>query len=415
MLDRRSLVRRVAPVLIASLLSAVACLGDERGRLSALETGALLDPPAARLPTPEAPCGPAGPVDPSVRRTPYVQDVDASGGAVVWTADATAPGRLIWTDLDGTPRGVVVPEREPSEYLRDATQYVARVEGLEPGERVCYALETDDGRRLFGPLALRAAPAPRADGPIGLIVFGDSGGATDDQRALAAQMATVPADLMLHTGDVAYYDGTLPQLEAGYFEVYAPLIRSVPMFPASGNHDYHTDDAAPFREVFVLPDDAPEPERWYSFDWGPLHVAVLDSERDGDTQAAWLRRDLEASDRPWTIVTAHQGPYSSGSHGGSDGFRDRYQPILEAHGVQLVLTGHDHHYERTRPVNGVTYVVTGGGGYSTRAPGAWTEHTAFALDVVHFVHVSIEGETMRVHAIDATGREFDGVEIPMRS
>jgi hypothetical protein len=78
--------------------------------------------------------------------------------------------------------------------------------------------------------------------------------------------------------------------------------------------------------------------------------------------------------------------------------------------VKLVLAGHEHDYERTRPVDGVTYVITGGGGKGTRpvGKGSWT---AFSDAVIHFVYVTVEGDVLRLHAIDATGREFDGLEL----
>jgi hypothetical protein len=82
--------------------------------------------------------------------------------------------------------------------------------------------------------------------------------------------------------------------------------------------------------------------------------------------------------------------------------------------VELVLAGHVHNYERTRPIDGVTYVVTGGGGRGTREV-AESEFTAYSARVAHFVHVTIAGETMRLVAIDATGQPFDAGEIAARS
>lgn len=398
-------MRTAAPVAIA-FFALAGCLADESGRVAAQNTGGALEAPAPRLAAPESFCGEAVEADPSIRRHPYLQGVSDRAGTVVWTA--TAPARVVLSTPAGERLDVLEPRVEATEHLADATQYVARAAGLEPGTVYCYALEGAGGRVLAGPHDLRTAPAPGAEERVDIVVFGDSGGATEDQLALARQLPTVPADLMLHTGDLAYLDGTLAQLEAGYFDVYEPLLARIPMFPTSGNHDYDTDSGGPYREVFVLPNE----ERWYSFDWGPVHVVALDTERDGAEQAEWLRRDLEANDRPWTIVTAHKGPYSSGPHGGNGAFRELYQPLLEAHGVQLVLTGHDHHYERHEPIGGVTYIVTGGGGWSTRRPSPDGEHTAFAEGVVHFVYLAVEGDTLRAHAIDATGREFDAVEIP---
>ena len=110
-------------------------------------------------------------------------------------------------------------------------------------------------------------------------------------------MATVPFDFMIHTGDIAYGGGTRAAFEGNFFRIYADYLKYFPVFPASGNHEYDSDDAAPFREVFVLPENGgPEGiERWYSYDWGDVHFVALDLERTGPVQAAWLDADLTAN------------------------------------------------------------------------------------------------------------------------
>jgi hypothetical protein len=152
-------------------------------------------------------------------------------------------------------------------------------------------------------------------------------------------------------------------------------------------------------------------ETWYSFDWGDVHFVGLDTEKTGASQAAWLDRDLSSSDKPWKIVFAHKPPFSSGDHGSDSAFRSYFVPAMSKYGVQLVLNGHDHDYERTKPIAGTTYVVTGGGGRSTRSVGA-SEFTAFSEDVLHFAEVEVGQNDLIVHAIDATGLEFDSARIP---
>jgi hypothetical protein len=87
-------------------------------------------------------------------------------------------------------------------------------------------------------------------------------------------------------------------------------------------------------------------------------------------------------------------------------FRDTFGPILEKYKVDLVLSGHDHDYERIAPQNGVHYVVTGGGGRGTRAVGS-SSFTDFAEQVLNFVYVEVEGDRLLLHAIDGEGTEFD--------
>jgi 3',5'-cyclic AMP phosphodiesterase CpdA len=220
---------------------------------------------------------------------------------------------------------------------------------------------------------------------------------------------------MLILGDVAYEDGTLEQFEHNVFDVYQDLFRSFPVFPISGNHEYETADAAAFREVFVLPENGGPAgvERWYSYDWGPIHFVALDTELVNAEQQAWLDADLAATTQPWKVVYLHKPPFSSGVHGSDLAVRDRFVPTFVRHGVQLVLAGHDHDYERTDVLDGITYVVSGGGGRGTRGVGS-SSWTAFSVEVLHFLLVRTQGERMLVHAIDATGREFDSTVIPLR-
>jgi len=246
-------------------------------------------------------------------------------------------------------------------------------------------------------------------------VLGDLGKQSSDQYAVLEQLEDVRSDFVLLTGDVAYNDGTRAQIEYNVFAVYREMMSLVPFFPAIGNHDYHTDEAGPFREAFALFENggAQGLERWYSFDWGPVHVTVLDTEKVGDTQKSWLEADLAASDAPFTVVVLHRPPFSSGSHGSSDGVRDAFVPLF-ANRVDLVLAGHDHDYERTHEIDGVTYIVTGGGGIGTRSVGD-SEFTALSVQVAHFVHVSVDESEMRVVAIDGMGESFDSIVIPART
>lgn len=229
---------------------------------------------------------------------------------------------------------------------------------------------------------------------------------------MSAQVALVPHDFVLITGDVAYPEGRPGDLEANMFAVYGPMMASTPYFPATGNHDYRTDRGEPLREAFALFDNGgPHAhERWYSFDWGPMHVVVLDTEAHDRDQTRWLKADLAATTQPWTVAVTHRPPYSSGHHGSARCTRRRFSPIFAERHVDLVLSGHDHDYERTRPIDGVTYVVTGGGGVGTRAVDR-SSFTAWSAQVAHFVHVTADPTRLTLAAVDATGAVFDSVEL----
>lgn len=389
----------------------LACTSAE-ARLAAVGTGDVADEPAERRsPTQDlrVQCGQgvltsAGEVE--IERMPYVQRVESTSAVVMFTTrGAASPPSL---EL-ARPGGAIVERLAPQHDPADSTgrQWAVRLSSLDADATYCYSLEG-----WSEPSGFRTAPLAGVGTKVSFVAFGDSGGGEDTRALVRDQLETVAFDLILHTGDIAYGSGTLSQLENRFFASYSDLLGSIPVFPTTGNHDYETNGAAPYRQVFALPENgSPEGlERWYSFDWGDVHFVALDTERLNAAQTLWLERDLSENELPWTIAYMHRPPYSSGTHGGSQSVRDTLVPAFEAHGVQVVLSGHDHDYERTHPINGVTYVVTGGGGHGTRTVGR-SSFTAFSEAVLHFVYGEVDGEYLVLHAIDAAGREFDSVRI----
>jgi hypothetical protein len=405
---------RACPCLIVafSVAIGVGC-GDENqlGRIRATKTGDTSQGPPPRVPYEEAlneACGAAEPGRRNVLlRGPYLQRVTATSATIVWTARNGGEVEVVSPSSD--LRVEVSAEADTSAPLPVGHQWVADVEGLEPGSIHCYSIRDGEGA-LVSHVGFRTAPDE--DEPIRFVAFGDVGARTGDQRAVYDQIRTVASDFVVVTGDVAYEEGKLSELEDNFFGVYRELLRHVPVFPASGNHDYETDDAAPFRQAFVLPENGGGGgvERWYAFDWGPVHVVVLDTERLGDEQRDWLEADLAATTAIWKIAVLHRPPFSSGDHGSDMAVRALFAPVFERHGVQLVLAGHDHDYERTHELGGVTYVVTGAGGRGTRDVGT-SDFTAFSEPVSHFSYVEATPDELVLRAIDGTGAHFDGVRL----
>lgn len=395
------------------VLGLAACATNEAGNLGATKLGDTSHPATRGSPIAElrAACGDGTPTSDGsvIARQPYLQQVTSRSAMIGWVTLAPDGEHVDVTLPDGSPVNGAIAERE-SVVVRSVgeNQMWARIEGLQPDTIYCYSIA--NGSSLNARTGFRTAPSADDDRPIGILAFGDSGGGGSDQHALLEQMFQFPYELIIHTGDVAYDDGTIAQFEDNVFGVYAELFRNLPFFPAAGNHDHNSASAAPFRSVFALPGDSVETETWYSFDWGRIHFAALDTEGDYATQMAWLDADLAASTSPWKIVYLHRPPYSSGSHGSDTGLRNLLAPIAERHGVQLVMAGHDHNYERMIPQSGVAYVVTGGGGRGTRSVGV-SSFTAFSEAVIHFVYLEVGLDELVLHAIDATGVEFDSMVV----
>ncbi|MGE0790575.1 MAG: metallophosphoesterase [Sandaracinaceae bacterium] len=402
--------------MTALLTWSTGCDSGERGLLAAVRTGNLIAVMPARVlwPNEMQPQCERPEETGALVRAPYVQRVGDHGASVLWRSDAAALEHVTFWDPGDVSEGREV-------YAVESTgKWVprhARLDDLRPGTVHCYVLQRDEAgeeKVVAGPYPFRTAPeGSDEDEEVHVVVFGDSGTGLEEQRLLAEQMRTVRSDLILHTGDIAYEGGDDDELEAHVFDVYAPLLRSVPMFPSLGNHDLVANRGEGFARAFELP-RASDPEgvdRWYSFDFGPAHFVALDSTADFEEQVAWLDRDLEATDLPWVVVYFHHPLYSSGVHGSSHDRREEIAPVLARHHVPLVFNGHDHDYERTIPIDGTTYVVTGGGGRPiTRADGD-SAFTAFVESAHHFVYLVIQGRVARLYAIDATGRVFDSAEL----
>jgi 3',5'-cyclic AMP phosphodiesterase CpdA len=227
---------------------------------------------------------------------------------------------------------------------------------------------------------------------------------------LFAEAQKHAVDFVLHTGDVAYPDGSFDDYERTVFAVYAPLFARAPFYPSLGNHDDVTDNGAPFRALFG--------DAHGSFDWGSAHFVTLDSNDVSAEQTAWLQKDLAASRARFKVVYFHHPAYSSGPHGDSAEVKANWVPLFDQYKVDLVLAGHDHVYERFFPLRagarddtGTLYITTGGGGaelYPRK-----TEHANSALfqQKHHFVLLDASDCRMEISAVAIGGLVLDHTSI----
>jgi 3',5'-cyclic AMP phosphodiesterase CpdA len=346
----------------------------------------------------------AGPGDDTVEATrgPYLQSGATSSVLVVFHT-----GRRC--------RGLVEFGRPPALDRRatggTGTRHVVGLTGLEPATRYDYRVGCD-GERASGPWSFTTYPDGPA--PFTFAVLGDSGTGSEAQRAVARLIEGWAPALVLHVGDLIYGRNPLAW-DARFFLIYRALLAGRPFYPVPGDNDVSIfmGWGALFDRAFHLPANNPErDERYYSFDVGDVHFVALDSTRLADTDRraamlAWLEDDLRAHGRRFTVVFMHHPPYSAGLHHGSDRLaREHLAPVFERHGVDLVLSGHDHHYERTHPVRGVVYVVTGGGGARLRGV-APQPFTAYAEPAHHAVRVDVGEDRLRLRAVRPDGRVMD--------
>jgi hypothetical protein len=250
---------------------------------------------------------------------------------------------------------------------------------------------------------------PVSDAPlVRLAVAGDTG--TGD----AAQAATVdemleqvegqpPYDALVLLGDLVYEDGDADEVDSAVTEPFAPLTaQGTELVPVLGNHDYESGEQTEL--LAALGRD----RAWYVERVGPVRIVALDSERAHDAeQRSWLEQVL-AEPQPsgtWTIAVMHHPAYSAGEHGSTADVQENWVPLFTRYDVPLVLAGHDHDYQRSLPLDGVTYVVSGGG--AKLRPTGREDFTAVSASVLHYLDLLVYPHRIIGRAIDQSGELVD--------
>jgi tetratricopeptide (TPR) repeat protein len=306
-----------------------------------------------------------------VTRGPYLQLGTPTSVVVRWRTDTASDSRVAY----GTAVGYL------DTFVDDATlttEHVVPVAGLSPDTKYFYSVGT-----TAGPLAgdddttfVLTPPLAGTAKPTRAWVIGDAGTATAAQAAVrdayVGYTGSRHTDLWLMLGDNAYSTGTDAEYQNGVFNVYPAMLRKSVVWPTRGNHDaIHAGGNNDYYDIFTMPTAAQAggvasgTEAYYSYDYGNVHFVCLDSEGSdrtpGGPMMTWLRSDVSATTRDWVVAYWHHPPYTKGSHdsdnaGDSGGrMRDMRQnalPILDSLGVDLVLTGHSHSYERSLLLDG---------------------------------------------------------------
>ncbi|MCW2924886.1 MAG: phoA [Thermoleophilia bacterium] len=235
-------------------------------------------------------------------------------------------------------------------------------------------------------------PVPEHEGSWKFSAIGDYGGGHSPQPQEAKSVAAGNPDLILTLGDNVYYTGVEGEWQQKWDppEMFGDLRRNFPIMPSLGNHDLRREpDGVPYFKRF------PElgGNRYYSFDHKGVHFVSVNSNESlepGSTQLRWIEQDLAKSQSDWKVLFFHH-PLFAGGPGDLGKTKDYLGPIIAKYGVDLVLTGHEHNYQRSRPINenGTIEVIAGGGGQSLH-PFIKPQPAHNAYRDVDFGHVEVE-------------------------
>ncbi|HKY31798.1 MAG TPA: metallophosphoesterase [Candidatus Polarisedimenticolia bacterium] len=306
----------------------------------------------------------------TVVRGPYLQSGSHDGVVVRWRTDRPNLGAVRY--------GLQPDQLTQLAVAGSVTaDHGVRLAGLAPATTYYYAVgsEAQPIQEASAARRFTTSPPPGSRDYKRVWVLGDSGTANAAARAVADAYREfsggTPPDLWLMLGDNAYETGTDDEYQRAVFDMYPDILMASVLWPTLGNHDGQTADSAsqtgPYYDIFSLPTQAEAgglssgTEAYYSFDYGNIHFVCLESfETDRSTAGPmlqWLEEDLASTDREWIIAFWHHPPYSKGSHDSDDEIaliemRENALPILEAGGVDLVLTGHSHSYERSFLLDG---------------------------------------------------------------
>ncbi|HEY5936283.1 MAG TPA: metallophosphoesterase [Kofleriaceae bacterium] len=297
--------------------------------------------------------------DRGIRRGPILAEVDAVTATIAVETDPGIAVVLEWGVGDKSDRRETSPA---------GSHHVFKLSGLPANTRISYRALA--GATQTPRYAFRTLPPARA--PVRIGIYGDVRGGHATHRRLVDNMLGEGLDAVAVTGDMVLRGSDEGDWQR-FFAITRELMAQLPYYPAVGNHDLGWDGADVARraeEVFALPAGPPgRPDfaYWYSRTVADVHMVFLDSNNyERPEQETWLEADLAQARKAKVraiLVFTHDGPYSRGYHGGNAIARDRYVPILTRYNVDLVLSGHDHLYQRGE-LAGLRYVVTGGGGAS---------------------------------------------------
>ena len=303
----------------------------------------------------------------AIVRGPYLQNAAPGAVTLRWRTDVPTDSRA-WVGARPGTWLLAASNATP------ATEHELRLTGLSPQTGYFYAVGSGAGVLTPADSTYRfvTPPVPGTAVPTRIWVLGDPGSPSSGQRrvrdAFLAWTGERGADVCLLLGDNAYDAGTDSDFQDGLFTPFAAFMRGHCMWGARGNHDdSHSGVFNDFFELFTFPTvgeagGVPSgTEAFYSFDHGDIHFVALDSQdadRDpGSPMLAWLAEDLAATTRTWVVAFWHHPPYSRGSHDSDDDtrmreMRENVMPVLESFGVDLVLGGHSHAYERSYLLDG---------------------------------------------------------------
>ena len=305
----------------------------------------------------------------SLTRGPYLQKAAPSRMTIRWRSSLSVVGRV----RSGTSAASLTSTADESSAT---TEHVVELTGLSANTVYFYSVGSATDTLASGVDFTFTTP-PLAGSAVStrVWVLGDAGTANANQTAVRDAFYTWTGartpNLVLQLGDNAYNSGLDAEFQSAVFNIYPTMLRKTPFWSCLGNHETAQStafvDTYPYFAIYTFPTAgecggvASGTEHYYSFDYGNIHFISLDSmtasRAANGAMATWLQSDLASTTATWIVCYFHHPPYTKGSHNSDTEtelieMRQNILPILEAGGVDLVLGGHSHCYERSFLLDG---------------------------------------------------------------
>ncbi|HVE59590.1 MAG TPA: fibronectin type III domain-containing protein [Pyrinomonadaceae bacterium] len=306
----------------------------------------------------------------SVTRGAYLQMGTANAMTIRWRTSIATDSRVQFGTVQGALSNTADDGAQTTEHEIRLTGLVANTKYFYSIGSTTQVLAGNDANHFFF-----TSPNAGQANPYRIWVLGDSG--TADVNAQAVRNAYLNftgatyTNLLLMLGDNAYETGTDADYQTAVFNMYPSVLRQTPLWSTIGNHDTaqstNPPSSLPYFQMFTFPTGtegggvASGTEKYYSFNYGNIHFICLDSMTSsravGSPMLTWLESDLSQNIQPWVVAFWHHPPYTKGSHDSDTEaqlaeMRTNVLPILESWGVDLVLAGHSHSYERSFLIDG---------------------------------------------------------------
>jgi hypothetical protein len=353
-------------------------------------------------------------------RSPYVQNATTNSIQIIYKTPSLAATSVQYGLTQDSAAETIVDQ--------SGTNHVATLTNLAPGTTYTYRVgAVVNGKQVYTVWSIFRTFVP--SGPINFFVMGDTGWATVGQMQIAQHLPQEPPpDLLMHVGDLIYYNFSQYSADLRCFSLYNDFMRKTPVYLALGNHDSYITKAEVLSAFYLPSNPVTSTEHYYSFDHGDVHFVALWADLQsgvpygvGSPEYNWLEQDLATTTRPWKFLFFHHVFRSSALHGTDDynfnKIADRYEiqgsigALASKYGVQLIFNGHDHDYERFTPLNGPFSIITGGGGAALYPVWIYEPTSVTWFSRYHYLRVGVNQDEATLQAVDAFGTVWDTFHI----